>query len=85
MEDELVKMSSKGQLVVPRSIRKKEKFKPSDRFVAIDVRGGVLFKRINIPNIQIELASLSNDIARHFRERGITNSDVKKAIEWSKE
>ena len=39
MEEELVKMSSKGQLVVPGSIRKKEKFKPTDRFVAIDVKG----------------------------------------------
>ena len=84
MEEELVKMSSKGQLVVPGSIRKKEKFKPTDRFVAIDVKDGVLFKRIHIPNVQIELASLSNDITRHLQERGIKNAELLKTLKKMK-
>ena len=52
MEEDLVKMSPKGQLVVPREIRAKEDFKPSDRFVAFGVKGGVLFKRVDIPNVK---------------------------------
>lgn len=40
MED-LVKMSPKGQLVVPKDIREKEKFEPTDRFVAVGITGGV--------------------------------------------
>ena len=48
---ELVKMYEKGQLVVPRRIRKKEGFRGSDRFVAIEVKDGVLCKRVEIPDV----------------------------------
>ena len=47
--EELVKMSEKGQLVVPRRIRKKEGFSSSDRFIAVEVKDGVLFKKVDIP------------------------------------
>ena len=57
-QEELVKMSEKGQLVVPRRIREKEGFKGSDRFVAIEVKDGVLFKRVEIPKVKIEFESL---------------------------
>lgn len=53
--EELVKMSTKGQLVVPKSIRKKERFTASDRFVALEIKGGVIFKRVNIPKIPREV------------------------------
>ena len=37
-ETELVKMSEKGQLVVPLEIRKMEHFKKGDRFVPFPVK-----------------------------------------------
>ena len=82
MEEELVKMSPKGQLVVPREIRSKENFKPSDRFVAFGVKGGVLFKRVNIPNVKAEFDSLSKEIARQFKEQKVKEKDVKEAVRW---
>jgi len=84
MKEELVKMSSKGQLVVPREIRIKEKFKTSDRFVAFDVKGGVVFKRVNIPNVRAEFESLSREIAKQFKEKKIKEKDVKEAIKWAR-
>ena len=50
--EELVKMSPKGQLVVPQDIREKEGFKPGDRFIAIKLPDGVLFKKIELPDIK---------------------------------
>ena len=47
--EEIVKMSNKGQLVVPREIRENQSLSPSDRFVAIGVKEGVLFKKVKIP------------------------------------
>ncbi|MEK6887721.1 MAG: hypothetical protein AABX14_02120 [Candidatus Aenigmatarchaeota archaeon] len=85
MEEELVKMSPKGQLVVPRDIRTKENFKPSDRFVAFGVKGGVLFKRVNIPNVKAEFESLSKEIAKQFKERKVKESDVKEAVKWARQ
>lgn len=85
MEEELVKMSSKGQLVVPREIRQNEKFKPSDRFVAFGVRGGVLFKKIALPQVKLEFEALSKEIAKQFKERGVKEKDVGEAIKWARQ
>ncbi len=85
MAEELVKMSEKGQLVVPRSIREKEGFKGSDRFVALEVKDGVLFKRVEIPEVKLEFESLSRDIRSHLRERKVKQEDVAKAIKWARQ
>ena len=82
MKEELVKMSPKGQLVVPREIRIKEKFQPRDRFVAFSVKGGVLFKRVNIPDVRVEFESLSREIAKQFKEREVKEKVVEGAIRW---
>ncbi len=83
-QEELVKMSEKGQLVVPRKIREKEGFKSSDRFVAIEVEDGVLFKRVEIPDVKIEFEALSRDIASHFKKHKIKQSDVAEAVKWAR-
>ncbi len=85
MAQELVKMSEKGQLVVPRRIRKKEGFSSSDRFVAIEVKDGVLFKRIDIPKVKIEFESLSKDIQSHLRKHKVKQEDATEAVKWARE
>lgn len=84
VQEELVKMSEKGQLVVPRRIREKEGFKSSDRFVAIGVEDGVLFKRVEIPDAKIEFEALSRDTASHFKKHKIKQSDVADAVKWAR-
>ena len=84
MKEELVKMSPKGQLVVTREIRIKEKFQSSDRFFAFGVKGGVLFKRVNIPDVKIEFESLSREIAKQFEEKKVKKKDIEEAIKWSR-
>ena len=78
--EELVKMSPKGQLVVPKDIRDMEKFSPSDRFIAVRIKGGVVFKRVDISSIKADIKSLSTEIESHFIERNITKKDVKEAV-----
>ena len=85
MAEELVKMSEKGQLVVPRRIREKEGFKSSDRFVAIEVEDGVLFKRVEIPEVKIEFEALSRDIQFHLKKGKVKPSDVVEAVKWARE
>ncbi len=81
---ELVKMSLKGQLVVPREIREREKFKPSDRFIPFYVKEGVLFKKVKIPDVKIEFKSLVKEIETQFRKEKISESDVKEAVKWAR-
>jgi len=69
METELVKMSPKGQLVVPEDIRDKEGFEVGDRFMSFPIKGGVLFKKIKIPDKKAEFERLSKESARKTIER----------------
>lgn len=84
MEEPLVKMSGKGQLVVPRRIRENEGFTSSDRFVAIEVKDGVLFKRVDIPKVKIEFESLSRDIQSHMKKRKVKQEDIDEAVKWAR-
>jgi bifunctional DNA-binding transcriptional regulator/antitoxin component of YhaV-PrlF toxin-antitoxin module len=84
-QEELVKMSEKGQLVVPRRIREKEGFKSSDRFIAVEVEDGVLFKRVEIPEVRIEFEALSRDIQAHFKKNKIKQADVVEAVKWARQ
>jgi bifunctional DNA-binding transcriptional regulator/antitoxin component of YhaV-PrlF toxin-antitoxin module len=82
--DDLVKMSSKGQLVVPKEIREGEGFRPSDRFVAVKVHDGVLFKRIALPDVKNRFEALAREVERKFRVSGVREKDVEEAVRWAR-
>jgi len=75
-------MSVKGQLVVPQEIREIEKFSPGERFVALPVEQGVLFKRVEIPKIKLEFSSLAKEVESQFKKAGVQKEDIKEAIKW---
>lgn len=80
----IVKMSAKGQLVVPESVREHEGFKPGDRFVPVGVPEGVLFKRIEMPDMKKELDRVAKNIRSHFRKNKITRKTVEEAVRWAR-
>ena len=84
METELVKMSPKGQLVVPQDIRETEGFAEGDRFIPFPVKGGVLFKKVKIPDAKAEFEKLAKDIQKRFKELNISQSDVQEAVAWAR-
>ena len=81
---ELVKMSPKGQLVVPKDIRQEQQFKPSDRFVPFSVRGGVFFKKVKMPSVKAEFTSLAKEIEKQFRKGKVEKNDVNEAVKWAR-
>lgn len=81
---EVVKMSSKGQLVVPEDIREAEGFEAGDRFISLPIKEGVLFKKIQIPDVKAEFERLSKEIGTHMKQRRITPKDIKEAIKWAR-
>ncbi len=83
MSINLVKMSPKGQLVVPKDIREKEKFKPTDRFIAVSVAEGVLFKRIELPDME-EFESLSREVSKQLQKQSVKPKDIGKAVRWAR-
>jgi len=81
---ELVKMSTKGQLVVPQDIREVSHLMPGERFVAFPVNEGVLFKRIEIPKVKLDFESLSKEVESQFKKSKIKKNDLKEAIKWAR-
>jgi len=84
MSTDIVKMSSKGQLVVPEDIREEEGFEAGDRFVPLAVKDGVLFKRVKLPELRVEFEQLAKDIEAHFKKERISPEDVHEAVKWAR-
>lgn len=83
-ENELVKMSLKGQLVVPQEIREKEGFKSGDRFIPFQIKEGILFKRVKIPDLKAEFDKISKEIQKQFQAKELKEEEVKEAIKWAR-
>ena len=84
MDEDLVKMSPKGQLVVPRSIREGGSFEPGDRFVAVPLREGVLFKKVKMPIVKVEFDKLAKEMEEQFRKNKVSEKDVGEAVSWAR-
>ncbi len=84
MDTDFVKMSPKGQLVVPQEIREQEGFAVGDRFISFPIKNGVLFKRVKIPNVNVEFKRLSREIEKQFRKQTVTSEDVDEAVKWAR-
>ncbi|MFW6305643.1 MAG: AbrB/MazE/SpoVT family DNA-binding domain-containing protein [Candidatus Saliniplasma sp.] len=83
MIDDIVKMSKKGQLVVPKDIREEEHFNPSDKFIAIPIKDGVIFKKIEI-DLEKEYDELKDKVQERFKKEDLSEEEVEKAIEWAR-
>jgi bifunctional DNA-binding transcriptional regulator/antitoxin component of YhaV-PrlF toxin-antitoxin module len=81
---EYVKMSSKGQLVVPQDVREMADLNPGERFVAFPVEDGVLFKKINMPKINVDFASLSKEVEDQFKKNKVRKKDINEALKWAR-
>lgn len=77
---ELVKMSNKGQLVVPQGIREQAKLNPGERFIAFSIDEGVVFKKVDLPDFE----SFAKEIETQFKSKKITKKDIKGALKWSR-
>ncbi|MFH1649760.1 MAG: AbrB/MazE/SpoVT family DNA-binding domain-containing protein [Candidatus Woesearchaeota archaeon] len=81
---DIVKMSPKGQLVVPGSIREAAGFEPGDRFIAVQMEEGIAFKRINNEALKKEFEELTEKLHKHFRRIGVTEDMADEAVKWTR-
>lgn len=82
MQEKIIKMSEKGQLVVPKEIREEGNFQASDRFVAVPVEDGIIFKKIEL-DVKEEFEKLQGEVKKRFAEKGVKKKDVEEAVEWA--
>lgn len=84
MAEEIVKMSRKGQLVVPKEIREEGGFEESDRFIAIPVEDGVVFKKIDI-DVEQKYEQLSKQVQRRFKDADLSAEELEDSLEHARQ
>ena len=73
------KMSSKGQVVIPESIRKRLKLKAGAQFVVVGDKDVVILKSISPPSLD-EFDNLIAEARKKGRQAGIKKSDISEAV-----
>jgi len=74
------KMSSKGQVVIPESVRKRLGLRPGTEFVVLADDGVVILKEITPPSMS-QFDELIADARRKARQAGMKRSDIRAAID----
>lgn len=77
---EVVTISSKGQLVIPKSIREDMGLQKQDKFLLVHDRESVILRRIRSTQTDKKLLSLLDEVASKFEEAKITPTQVKREI-----
>lgn len=73
------KMSSKGQVVIPETIRKQLNLKVGAQFVVVGEKDVVILKNISPPELD-EFGDLIVEARKKGRQAGIKRSDISNAI-----
>ena len=73
------KLSSKGQVVIPKEIRERLGLKPGTQFVVLGERGAVILKTISAPAIE-QFDELVAEARRAARKAGLRRSDITAAV-----
>ena len=81
---DVITMSSKGQLVIPREIREDMALEKQDKFVVVHDKNSILLKRISKEEANKAMLRLMNNVSDKFRKAGIKKSDIKKEINKSR-
>ncbi len=73
------RMSSKGQVVIPKDIRKRLRLKAGSQFIVVAGKDAVILKTISPPSMD-EFASLIRTARQQAIKAGMKRSDINKAV-----
>ena len=85
----LTKVTSKGQVTIPKAVRERYDIEEGD-YLVFDSRDGEIIVRkgqvvADGATTEDSFDALTERITRHFEERGITRADIEDAIRWARE
>ena len=80
MEVELTRISEKGQVVIPSSLRKEMKINKSDKFLVFGENNTIILKKIEQPAFKKSFREIANPLQKTAKQSGLTAKDLEKAI-----
>jgi len=75
---ELLKLSSKGQVVIPKSVRNSLNLKEGDKLVAFAQRDLLVLRKVESGESILNI--LSEPIREKMKELGVTRKDITEAV-----
>lgn len=77
---EVVNLSSKGQLVIPKDMREEMGLNQRDKFVLVNDKDTIIMKRLQEEELKFKMKSLMKEFTREFKKAGITREDLRREI-----
>lgn len=84
MKQYTTRITSKGQVTIPKAIREMYELEEGD-YLVLEPRGAdLVVRRGRIATSEEEFAAVASRVAERFADRGISRADVEDAIEWAR-
>ena len=80
MEVELAKISEKGQIVIPSSLRREMNIRRSDKFLVFGEGNTIILKKIEKPTMRKSFIEIAESLQKSVRKIGLTRKDLERAI-----
>ncbi len=73
MGDEITVMSVRGQVVIPKEVRKRLKLKPKDRLMVYGEEDTIIMKRLELPGLKETFAKIKGIVNERNKKHGKLN------------
>lgn len=80
MEVELTRISEKGQVVIPSSLRKEMQIKVSDRFLIFGEGNTIILRKIDKPVFKRSFDEIAIPLQKAAKQTGLTKADLRRTI-----
>ena len=78
---DIITVSSKGQIVIPKDIRDSMGIEQQDKFILVHDKDSILLKRIKEGDFKKKMKKLLDQTAKEFKKQGIKKSEIQKEID----
>ncbi|MDO8508502.1 MAG: AbrB/MazE/SpoVT family DNA-binding domain-containing protein [Nanoarchaeota archaeon] len=78
---DVITISSKGQIVIPKKIREEAGLAEQDKLVVVSDKDQIILKKVSKEKAKKKLLELIDEIGKRFKDSGITEEDIQKEIE----
>ncbi len=84
MQVELTRISEKGQVVIPASLRQEIGIRTADKFLIFGEGNTIILKKISSEGFKRSLAELTAPLQKMIQEDAFTKEDLQKAIKHAR-
>jgi AbrB family looped-hinge helix DNA binding protein len=78
---DIITVSSKGQIVIPKDIRDSMGIEKQDKFILVHDKDSILLKRIKEGDFKNKVKKLLDQTAKEFKKQGMTKNKIQKEID----